>query len=128
MDKQMKYKGLRLKSVRQALKKTPDEMAEALLLKTSTYKNKEYGKNVITDSQLDELYRKFNINKDYILEGDPHPMFIKEDFIDLKSKDESYATDLILIMSELSQIEGTLDLLRKSVARIRNQITIKLKE
>lgn len=36
--------------------------------------------------------------------------------------------DIALLIIELSQIEATLDLIRKSVQRIRNQITIKLKE
>ena len=69
ITKEDKLKAKRLRGVRTSYRLTQEKMAERLDVSYSTYQRMESGRNNITITHLEKLYKEFGVSSDYILFG-----------------------------------------------------------
>lgn len=79
-------KNIRLKNLRETLELTQKEFGEKLNLSSSQISSYESGHRCITERTLNDIYRIFRVNKDWMIEGKGN-MFIDVDTVeDLSTK------------------------------------------
>lgn len=114
MNKINKDKSLRLREIREKVEMTQAEMAKIMNLELGSYRNKEYGKDKLTDKNLSILYEKLNIRPDFILNGTGEMFENGKNPINQNIEFE--------MLNELIQIEGKVELLASFATDLRAQI------
>lgn len=114
MDNELKDRSLRLKEIREKIGLTPKEMAKQMAMQIGSYRNKEYGRDKVTEKNVDLLKLRLNVNPDYILHGKGE-MF--EDGIN--PLQESIHLDML---NQLLHIEAKADILANLASELKGQI------
>lgn len=95
----------RIKKIRQALNMTQQEFANKIGIKRGTIANYEIGRNFPVDSVISLICREFNVNENWLRNGNGS-MFIEPSEFSL----DKYAEQKNLTMKEKKILQGFMDL------------------